>query len=170
MSLLWLTMSKALARPIILVNVRSAGQGWLKPCAILCVKGRMANTVEWLGRKQYWLDESESKLSSGYKRRSKTCNLCLTWLPTSAGQRLEITSTQISWFIRFGNKGYNWIFPYGVNIAVIDWEVGPKHGNYNHRSKYLLTVGNFHVTYTHQYGTFVSGQKVNWKKLSHYFI
>ena len=47
MSLVWLTLSKALVRLIAMVNVRSGVQGWCKPRgAILCVRGRRADTVE----------------------------------------------------------------------------------------------------------------------------
>ena len=50
MSLVWLTISKALVRSIDMVDLRSGGQGRLKPSAISCTRGRKADTVEWLGR------------------------------------------------------------------------------------------------------------------------
>ena len=39
------------------------------------------------------------------------------WLTGISG---VITSTQISWFIRFGNTGYNCVYPDGGNIVVVD--------------------------------------------------
>ena len=50
-------MLKVFARSIALVNVQSGGQGWLKPWAILCARGRRADTVDWLGRKPCWLGQ-----------------------------------------------------------------------------------------------------------------
>ena len=49
MSLVWLTMSKAVVRSMAIM--RSEGQARLKPLAISCVRGRRADTVEWMGRK-----------------------------------------------------------------------------------------------------------------------
>ena len=83
MSLVWLTMSKALVRSIVMVDVWRGGQGRLKPWSILCARGRRADTVGWLGRKPCWLGERGSDFSSGCRRCSRT-------LP--AGQK----STQIS--------------------------------------------------------------------------
>ena len=39
----------------------SGGKGSLKPWAILCARGRRADTVEWLGRKRCWSDERGSE-------------------------------------------------------------------------------------------------------------
>ena len=61
--LVWVNISKALVRSIILVNVWSGGRGWLKPWAILCARGRRVDTLEWLGRKPCWLGERGSELS-----------------------------------------------------------------------------------------------------------
>ena len=72
MSLVWLTISKALVRSIVLVNVWSGGQGLLKPWVILCARGRMADMVEWVGRKPCWLGERGNELRSGCTWRSKT--------------------------------------------------------------------------------------------------
>ena len=66
MSLVWLAMLKALEKSITMVNVWSGAQRLLKPCAILCVRGRRTETVEWLGRKSCWLDERGSEFSSGF--------------------------------------------------------------------------------------------------------
>ena len=71
-SLVWLAISKALVRSIAMVDVRSGGQGRLKPWAVLYARGRRANTVECLGRKPYWLKERGSELSPGCRRRSST--------------------------------------------------------------------------------------------------
>ena len=59
-SLVWLTISKALVRSLVLCGV--GGRGRLKPRAILCVRGRRVDTVEWLGSKPYWLGERGSEL------------------------------------------------------------------------------------------------------------
>ena len=45
MSLVWLTMLKTLVRSIAMVDVRSGGQGRLKPSAILCARGKRADSV-----------------------------------------------------------------------------------------------------------------------------
>ena len=68
MSLVWLTMSKSLVRSIILVDVQSEGQDMLNSWAILCARGRRADTVEWRERKPFSLGERGSELSSGYRR------------------------------------------------------------------------------------------------------
>ena len=61
MRLVWLTISIALERSIIKINERSKGQGWLKPRAILCARGRGADTAEWLGRNHVgWVKEEVS--------------------------------------------------------------------------------------------------------------
>ena len=54
MSVVWLTMSKALEKSIDMVNVLFGGLGWLKPKATLCARGRRAVVVEWFGRKPCW--------------------------------------------------------------------------------------------------------------------
>ena len=61
LSLVYLTLSKALVRSIAMVDKRSGGKGSLKPWAILCARGRRADTVEWLGRKRCWSDERGSE-------------------------------------------------------------------------------------------------------------
>ena len=81
MSLVCLTMSKALVRFLELVNVLSWGQGSLNPWATLCARGRREVTVEWLGPKPFWLGERRGELSYGCRRRSKTSTI---------GQRKEI--------------------------------------------------------------------------------
>ena len=45
MSLVWLTMSKALEKSIDMVSVRCGGLGWLKPEATVCVRGMSAVVV-----------------------------------------------------------------------------------------------------------------------------
>ena len=42
-------MSKALEKSMDTVTVLFGGLGWLKPRATLCVKGRRAEVVQWLG-------------------------------------------------------------------------------------------------------------------------
>ena len=74
-------MSKRLGKSIAMVDVRSGGQGRLKPWAILCARGRRADMVKCLGQKPCWLDERRSELSSGCRRCSRTL---------TAGQRREI--------------------------------------------------------------------------------
>ena len=57
-SLVWLTMSKVLARSIIVMDdVRSGG---LKHWSILCSRERRVDTVKWLGQKVYWLGDRGS--------------------------------------------------------------------------------------------------------------
>ena len=53
---------------------------WLKPCAILCVRERRAEAVEWLGRKSCWVDERERKFNSGCSRRTRTLVVLLLCL------------------------------------------------------------------------------------------
>ena len=53
MSFVWLTMSKALEKLFAMANVRSGGQGLLKPWAILYARGRRTKMVEWLGWKPF---------------------------------------------------------------------------------------------------------------------
>ena len=66
MSLVWLTMSKALEKSIAMVNVRCEVQGSLKPQAVLYARGRRMEKLEWLGRKPScgWVKE-EVKLVLG---------------------------------------------------------------------------------------------------------
>ena len=65
MSLVWLTMSKALEGSIPMVSVQNEGEGWLKSWAVyyLCARGRRVETVECLVRKPWWMGETESVLS-----------------------------------------------------------------------------------------------------------
>ena len=82
MSLVWLTMSKALEKSIDMVSVRCGGKGWLKPLATACVRGRSAVVVEWFARKPCCVGETgRAIVSSGRRRRSSTL---------AAGQRREI--------------------------------------------------------------------------------
>ena len=65
-------MSNALEKSIDMVTVLCGGQGWLNPSATLCVRGRRAVVVEWLGRKPCWEGARGRVLSSGRRRRSWT--------------------------------------------------------------------------------------------------
>ena len=76
---------------------------------------RRADTGKWLGRKACWLGERESELNSK--------NGVLSVNSRAEEKDVAITSTQMSWFIGFGNRDYNCMFPNGRNIAVFDWEV-----------------------------------------------
>ena len=49
MSLVWLTLSKALQKSIAMVNVHFGGEGWLKSHSILCARGRRDGShVGWV--------------------------------------------------------------------------------------------------------------------------
>ena len=72
MSLMWVTVSKALEKSIDTVTVRCGGLGWLKPEATVCVRGKSAVVVLWLARKPCCVGERGRVLSSGRRSRSKT--------------------------------------------------------------------------------------------------
>ena len=72
MSLVWLTMSKALEKSIDMVSVRCGGLGSLKPEATVCVRGMSAVVVLCRVLKPCWVGDIGRVLSWGRSRRSRT--------------------------------------------------------------------------------------------------
>ena len=82
MSSRWWTVSNAFEKSIAMMIVQRGGRGWLKPEAMVWLRGRRADVVEWSGRKLCReSDKGMAAVRCGRIRRSNTL---------TAGQRNEM--------------------------------------------------------------------------------